>query len=78
LIWTDDVAIPTSGPVRDELTAAGRALLIAPIPSRGLQPEDLEAIDAFLAANDQGEASDAARDEALRIARRLLGGTSPT
>ena len=76
LIWTDDAAVPTSGPVRDELTATGRALLIAPIPSRGLQPEDLDAIDASLTADHQDEANDAARDEALRVARRLLGGTS--
>jgi hypothetical protein len=51
LIWTDDDAIPPEGPVRDELTASGRALLIAPVPSRGLQSEDLDAIDAFLAAD---------------------------
>jgi hypothetical protein len=71
LIWTDDAAVPTSGPVHDELTATGRALLIAPVPSRGLQPDDLDAIDAFLAA----EAPD---DEALRTARRLLGGAPST
>ena len=78
LIWTDDAAVPTSGPVRDELTAGGRALLIAPIPSRGLQPEDLDAINAFLAEDDQDVARCAAHDEALRIARRLLGGPSPS
>jgi hypothetical protein len=63
LIWTDDDAIPTSGPPRDELTATGRALLIAPTPSRGLQPEHLDAIEAFLTADD----------DTLRTARRLLG-----
>jgi hypothetical protein len=34
LIWTDDDAIPTDGPDRDRLDAAG-ALLIAPKPGRG-------------------------------------------
>lgn len=74
LIWTDDEAIPASGPLRDELTATGRALLIAPIPSRGLQPEDLDSIDAFLSSGDQDEAN-VALDDALHIARRLLGET---
>jgi hypothetical protein len=74
LIWTDDEAIPASGPDRDELTAAGRALLIAPTPNRGLQPADLDAIDAFLAAVDN---QDEASEEALRTARRLLGETAP-
>ena len=48
LIWTDD-AVPPSGPLRDERTATGRAMLIAPMPSRGLQPD---AIDAFLTADN--------------------------
>jgi hypothetical protein len=70
LIWTDDAVVPGSGPVREELTATGRALLIAPVPSRGLQPEDLDAIEAFLDADDSATSP----DEALRTARRLLGG----
>ncbi|GGR89470.1 hypothetical protein GCM10010169_37120 [Micromonospora fulviviridis] len=49
LIWTDDEALPTAGPDRDALTADGRALLIAPRPSRGLQPADLDRIAAFAA-----------------------------
>ena len=47
LIWTDDTETPTSGPVYEELTRDGRALLIAPHWRRGLQPEHLEAIEAF-------------------------------
>lgn len=48
LIWTDDEAVPTSGPIHDELAATGRALLIAPPSRHGLQPEHLDAIEAFL------------------------------
>ncbi|GAB7189961.1 hypothetical protein NUM3379_06670 [Kineococcus sp. NUM-3379] len=50
LIWTDDDEVPTDGPVRDELTGTGRALLIRPKPSLGLQPRDLDAIEAFITA----------------------------
>ena len=50
LIWTDDAAIPSDGPVRERLAASGRPqLLIAPDPRRGLQPTDLDEIAAFLA-----------------------------
>ncbi|MEV6598635.1 hypothetical protein AB0M36_17510 [Actinoplanes sp. NPDC051346] len=49
LIWADDEAIPLDGPVFRELTADGRALLIAPSSRRGLQPEDLDAAEAFAA-----------------------------
>ncbi|WP_218061856.1 HAD domain-containing protein [Planobispora rosea] len=62
LIWTDDVEVPTSGPIHDELTHDGRALLIAPSPGRGLQPEHLDAIEAFIsaaAAEASGPAVDA-------------------
>ncbi|MFB9678076.1 hypothetical protein [Streptosporangium vulgare] len=48
LIWTDDVEVPTHGSVYDELTHTGQALLIAPSPRRGLQPEHLDAIEAFI------------------------------
>ncbi len=48
LIWTDDIEVPTGGPVHDELTKGGRALLIAPSPRRGLQPEHIDAIEAFI------------------------------
>ena len=47
LIWTDDDALPPPGPERDELTADGRALLIAPRANRGLQPADLHLIEKF-------------------------------
>jgi hypothetical protein len=47
LIWTDDEALPEPGPDRDELTADGRALLIAPRASCGLQPADLDLIEKF-------------------------------
>jgi len=47
LIWTDDEALPPPGPERDELTAEGRGLLIAPRATRGLQPADLDLIEKF-------------------------------
>jgi hypothetical protein len=50
LIWTDDDAIPARGPLRERIDAAAPpALLIAPDPRYGLQPDDLEAVAAFLA-----------------------------
>jgi hypothetical protein len=49
LIWTDDDAIPTVGELVDELEAAG-ALLIRPKKNRGLQPDDMDAIEAFIGA----------------------------
>lgn len=76
LIWTDDEAVPADGPVRDELTRTGSALLIAPIPTRGLQPEHLDTIEAFL-NTDRSQSIDVDQAEALRIARHLLGDTSP-
>jgi hypothetical protein len=48
LIWTDDTEVPTDGPLYDELTRDGRALLIAPHWRRGLLPEHLDAIEAFV------------------------------
>lgn len=78
LIWTDDVEVPTSGPVHDELTRGGRALLIAPSPNRGLQPEHMDVIEAFISTS-MTEGSDSATDDALLIARRLLeGGPTPS
>lgn len=49
LIWTDDEATPAEGPIYDELTADGRALLVTPLASRGLQPDDLDRIEEFCA-----------------------------
>lgn len=50
LLWTDDEAFfPVGSHEHGELVAAG-ALLIAPDPRRGLQPEHVETIRAWLAA----------------------------
>ncbi len=49
LIWTDDDAIPEHGPMLDRLRRAGvPVLLLSPRTGIGLQPEDLDDIDAFL------------------------------
>jgi hypothetical protein len=61
LIWTDDEAVPTCGPVHDELTRTGR----------GLQPEHLDTIEEFVAADATSDAS----PDPLQIARRMLGDT---
>ncbi|BCJ41819.1 hypothetical protein GCM10010168_75070 [Actinoplanes ianthinogenes] len=45
LIWTDDADIPPSA--HEELPGLGRVLLIAPRPNRGLQPDDLDAVERF-------------------------------
>jgi hypothetical protein len=50
LIWTDDSEVPENGDLHDELTATGDALLIRPDARYGLQPDDLDAIEAFLGA----------------------------
>jgi hypothetical protein len=47
LIWTDDDAIP-HGEARLTLTAGGRSLLIEPDSARGLQPADLDEIEAWI------------------------------
>lgn len=47
LVWTDDEAIPRAGTDRELLDTAG-ALTIAPKPNRGLQPDDLDAIEMFV------------------------------
>lgn len=46
LVWTDDEAIPASGPLDND----PGALLIRPRPNRGLQPEDLKEIVKFCRA----------------------------
>lgn len=49
LIWTDDDAIPRCGPFRSRLDAATVPMMfLAPDPSRGLQPPDLDAIEDFV------------------------------
>lgn len=53
LIWTDDTVVPAARrffPRFDMSEADGQALLIAPKPSRGLRPEDIDRIAAFAAA----------------------------
>jgi hypothetical protein len=58
LIWTDDDAIPTSGPDLGRLQDADvPVLLLAPDPYEGLRPEDLTRIDEFLAALVKGAAA---------------------
>lgn len=47
LIWTDDTEVPLYGEIHDELIADGRALLIRPKGSTGLQPEHLDLIETF-------------------------------
>ena len=50
LVWTDDDAIPLAGPGLDRLTVRpARTLLVRPAPLRGLQPDHLDVIEAFLA-----------------------------
>lgn len=50
LIWTDDDAIPDSGEVLNRLLDGGvPVLLLSPSTGHGLQPDDLDAIDDFLA-----------------------------
>jgi hypothetical protein len=46
LVWTDETAVPNPGPRRDTLLP-GRVLLIRPQAARGLQPADLDEIEAF-------------------------------
>jgi hypothetical protein len=50
LIWTDDDAVPLEGPLLDRLDASGMpVLLVRPHLRHGLHPEDLAAIDDFIA-----------------------------
>jgi hypothetical protein len=51
LIWTDDTAVPLDGADRQSLVERG-ALLIRPTSSRGLQPDDLDLIEAFARTGD--------------------------
>jgi hypothetical protein len=50
VIWTDDVEVDVARDMFPQIAAAekaGRALLIAPHPNRGLRPEDLDRIETF-------------------------------
>jgi hypothetical protein len=63
LIWTDDDAIPVSGALRRRIDDAGvPVLLLAPDPTEGLGPADLELIEAFLATAPMDGALTAGRD----------------
>lgn len=48
LIWTDDMVVPTFGPLYDELTADGRGLLIRPESRIGLTPEHMAMIEEWV------------------------------
>lgn len=47
VIWVDDEAIPSSGPVHEELLNLG-ALFVVPKSNKGLQPAHFELINAFV------------------------------
>jgi hypothetical protein len=47
-VWADDTGVPLEGSACEELLSAGPALLLRLMPARGLQPDDLDAIDVFL------------------------------
>jgi hypothetical protein len=58
LIWTDDDAIPVSGPQLHRLEYAEvPVLLLAPDSYEGLGPDDLDQIDAFLESFMKGQAA---------------------
>lgn len=53
LVWADDEEVAAARILFPEVAAAeadGRALLLAPRSTRGLQPEDLDAVEVFAAA----------------------------
>lgn len=52
LIWTDDGVVPFYRHLFEAEIEAGKALLIAPRESRGLQPDHLDAIEAFARKGD--------------------------
>ncbi len=50
LIWTDDDAVPLGGSLHERLEASGQpVILVRPHPVYGLQPEDVAAIEEFIA-----------------------------
>lgn len=48
LVWSDDEAIPYGDLALDTAVAEGRALLLRPSSRTGLQPADMDTIEAFL------------------------------
>jgi hypothetical protein len=50
LVWTDDMEVPDDGPLHEELTADGLALLIRPDSRRGLTPDHMDQVEAFCRA----------------------------
>lgn len=66
LVWTDDTAVPRSGPLCDELTRGGNGLLIRPHPRRGLRPRDVDRIEAFARGPGTGASP-------VRTVRRVTG-----
>lgn len=49
LIWTDDDAIPLHGPEHDRILSADvPCLLVRPATRTGLQPQEMDAIEAFV------------------------------
>jgi hypothetical protein len=58
LIWTDDDAIPTTGPAREALDDTG-ALLVIPTPGRALRPEHLASVRTFMGVPEPGLNPDA-------------------
>jgi hypothetical protein len=63
LVWTDDDL--TAGDLPD---VDGRALLIRPLPRRGLRPEHLHEIEQF--AKEKGGLSDGIRPEGTHCGRK--------
>ncbi len=56
LIWTDDTEVPLeSWDLHRELSDGGQALLIRPDERYGLQPEHLDAIEAFIGSAGDGD-----------------------
>ena len=52
VIWTDDTAIPDAGDAYDRLSSNNRVLMIRPDDRRGLTPDDMDRIEAFIGAGD--------------------------
>jgi hypothetical protein len=70
LIWTDDAEVPEEGPLVEELSGDGRGLLIRPKPYKGLQPEHVDAIEAFIEGLiDRGSGLESSHDRGRSAAQ---------